>query len=430
MTRSQQALLLRNVGVLVTCDPELGDGPLGLIRDAAVLCRGGRIEYAGPSANLPESSGREPVTLDLDGHIVTPGLIDCHTHLVYAGDRLDDFEARLRGEPYGRLSQRGGGILSTVSATRAASDELLLDLAEARIEHMVAGGVTTIEVKSGYGLDTRHELRLLETIRKADRRSIAELIPTFLGAHTFPAEARRSAAARRAYVDSVVEEMLPAVVEDGLARFCDVFIEEGAFSLAEGRRILEKAKDLGLGLKVHAEQITHTGAADLAAELGAVSAEHLEQVSDAALEKMAAAGTIAVLLPGAAMILRDDMVDAARLREAGVAMAVATDMNPGTSPTHNLLLMAQLAVLGSRLTLDEGLLSVTAVAAQALGLGEDRGRIRAGMRADLALFRTRDQRELLYYLGAGLCSGVVKSGHYHRIEAARPGRLRPWQTGR
>jgi len=430
MTRPQEALLLRNVGVLVTCDPELGEGPLGLIPDAAVLCRSGRIEFAGPASDLPELGGQEPVTLDLDGHIVTPGLIDCHTHLVYAGDRLDDFEARLRGESYGAVGERGGGILSTVAATRAASDDLLLDLADARIEHMVSGGVTTIEVKSGYGLDTRQELRILETIRRADRRNIAELIPTFLGAHTFPVEARRSDEARQAYVDAVVNDMLPAVAEAKLARFCDVFIEEGAFTLAEGRRILEKARDLGLGLKVHAEQITQTGAADLAAELGAISAEHLEQVSDEALAKMAEAGTVAVLLPGAALVLRDQMVDARRLRKAGVAMAVATDMNPGTSPTHNLLLMVQLAVLGSRLTLDEGLLSVTSVAAQALGLKEDRGRLRAGLRADLALFRARDPRELIYYLGAGLCSGVVKNGHYHRIDAARPGRLRPWQVGR
>ena len=430
MSRSQETLLLRNVGVLVTCDPEAGEGPLGLIRDAAVLCRAGRIDFAGPQSELPELGREEPVTLDLDGHIVTPGLIDCHTHLVYAGDRLDDFESRLRGESYGALSAQGGGILSTVAATRAASDELLLDLAEARIEHMVSNGVTTIEVKSGYGLNTRQELRLLETIRLADRRNIAELIPTFLGAHTFPVEARRSAEARAAYVDLVVEEMLPMVAAEKLAQFCDVFIEEGAFTLEEGRRILQKAKDLGLGLKVHAEQITHTGSAELAAEMGAVSAEHLERVSDEALAAMAAAGTVAVLLPGAATVLRDEMVDASRLREAGVAMAVATDMNPGTSPTHNLLLMAQLAVLGSGMTMDEGLLGVTAVAARALGLENDRGRVCAGLRADLALFRARDPRELLFYLGAGLCSGVVKNGHYHRIEAARPGRLRPWQVGR
>ena len=408
----------------------MGEGPLGLIRNAAVLCRGGRIEYAGPQADLPVPEGVEPVTLDLDGHVVTPGLIDCHTHLVYAGDRLDDFESRLGGESYGALSERGGGILSTVMATRAASDELLLDLAEARIEHLVSGGVTTIEVKSGYGLELQHEVRLLETIREADRRNIAELIPTFLGAHSLPVEARRSPQARAAYVDSVVNDMLPIVAEQKLARFCDVFIDEGAFTVDEGRRVLEKARSLGLGLKVHAEQITHTGAADLAAELGAVSAEHLERVSDEGLRRMADAGVVAVLLPGAATILRDDMVDAVRLREAGVPIAVATDLNPGTSPTHNLLLMVQMAVLGSRMTIDEGLLSVTAVAARALGLEADRGRVRPGLRADLALFRAKDPRELLYYLGAGLCSGVVKNGHYHRIEAARPGRLRPWQVGR
>ena len=429
MSPGQEALLLRNVGVLVTCDPELGEGPLGLIRDAAVLCRGTRIEYAGPEADLPDLGHDEPITFDIDGHIVTPGLIDCHTHLVFAGDRLDDYEARLRGDSYSEISARGGGILSTVRATRAASEELLLDLAEARVEQMVAQGVTTIEVKSGYGLDTRHEIRLLETIRAADRLNIAELIPTFLGAHTFPVEARRSDEARAAYVDTVVEDMLPAVAEGKLANFCDVFIEEGAFSLAEGRRILEKAKELGLGLKVHAEQITQTGAADLAAELGAVSAEHLEQVSDEALAAMAQAGTVAVLLPGAATVLRDEMVDASRLRSAGVPIAVATDMNPGTSPTHNLLLMAQLAVLGSGLTMQEGLLSVTSVAARALGLQDDRGRVRSGLRADLALFRARDPRELLYHLGSSLCSAVVKSGHYHRVEAARPGRLRLRQTG-
>ena len=414
----------------MTCDPELGEGPLGLIRGAAVLCRGARIEYSGPEAGLPDLRGEEPVTLDLDGHIVTPGLIDCHTHLVFAGDRLDDFEARLRGDGYGAIGDRGGGILSTVRATRAATDELLLDLAEGRVEQMVAQGVTTIEVKSGYGLDTRHELRLLETIRATDRRAIPELVPTFLGAHTLPIEARRSAKARADYVDLVVEEMLPAVVEQELAVFCDVFIEEGAFTLDEGRRVLETARDLGLGLKVHAEQLSNTGAANLAAELGAVSAEHLEQVSDEAIEALAAAGTVAVLLPGAATILRDEMVDAGRLRRGGVSMAVATDLNPGTSPTHNLLLMAQLAVLGSRMTMQEALLSITSVAAKALKLEHDRGTIRAGMRADLALFRVRDPRELLYYFGASLCSAVVKSGHYHRVEAPRPGRIRPWQAGR
>ncbi len=418
------SLLLRGVGVLVTNDPEAGEGPLGIVRDAAVLCEGGRIAYVGPERDLPEVDGDEPQTLDLDGHLVTPGLIDCHTHLVYAGDRLDDFEARLAGDTYAAISERGGGILSTVRATRAASDELLCDLAEARVEQAVAHGVTTIEVKSGYGLDTHHELRMLKAVRSANRRAIADLVPTFLGAHALPVEARRSDAARRRYVDVVVEEMLPAVVDEDLAKFCDVFIEEGAFTLEEGRRVLEAARDLGLGLKVHAEQMTCTGSAELAAELGAVSAEHLEHVSDAGMAAMAAAGTVAVLLPGAAFFLRDWMTDGRKLTDAGVRCAVATDLNPGTSPTNNLPLMAQMGVLGCQLTLQEAILAVTAHAAAALGL-EDRGVLRAGAAADLAMWRCRDARELLYHFGIAPCSGVVKRGRYYRVEAPRPGRFRP-----
>ena len=417
------SLLLRGVGALVTCDPDRGDGPLGLVRDAAVLCRSGRIEYVGPERDLPPTADEEPLTIDLDGHLVTPGLIDCHTHLVYAGDRLDDFEARLTGDTYAELLARGGGILSTVRATRAASDELLRDLAEARVEQAVAHGVTTMEVKSGYGLDLGDELRILEVVRDANRRAIADLVPTFLGAHALPVEARRSDAARGRYLDLVVEEMLPAVVEQNLARFCDVFIEEGAFSLEEGRRILTAAKDLGLGLKVHAEQLTCTGAAELAAELGAVSAEHLEHTSPEGIARLAEAGTVAVLLPGAAFFLRDWMADGRKFADAGVKVAVATDLNPGSSPTNNLPLMAQMGVLGCQLTLDEAILAITAHAAAALDL-QDRGVLKPGMLADLAFWRCRDPRELLYHFGIAPCSGVVKGGRYFKVEAPRPGRFR------
>ena len=416
-----ESLLLRGVGVLVTCDPEI-PGPLGLITDAAVLCHGDRIVYAGPQSDLPRRSGEEPLTLDLDGHLVTPGLVDCHTHLVYAGDRLDDFEGRLRGEGYGEIAARGGGILSTVAATRAASDELLLDLADSRVEHAAAHGITTIEVKSGYGLSTEHELRLLRMIQAADQRNIVDLVPTFLGAHALPLEARGSDAARRRYVDQVVGEMLPRVAEGRLARFCDVFVERGAFTVAEGRRVLEAAAELGLGLKVHADQLTSCGGAELAAEMGAVSAEHLEKVSDAGLEAMAAAGTIAVLLPGAAFFLRDRFADGRRFFDAGVDVAVATDLNPGTSPINNLLLMAQMAVLGSRLTIAEAIRGVTDVAARAVGL-HDRGVIREGKKADLALWRCRDPRELIYRFGSAPCSGVIKNGRYHRVETPRAGRV-------
>jgi imidazolonepropionase len=350
-------------------------------------------------------------------------LIDCHTHLVYAGDRLDDFEARLRGDTYTALLARGGGILSTVRATRAASDELLLDLAGARVEQAVAHGVTTLEVKSGYGLDLRHELRMLQVVKDANKLAIADLIPTFLGAHALPVEARRSPAARERYLTEVIEEMLPAVVEGKLARFCDVFIEEGAYTLDEGRRVLEAARELGLGLKIHAEQMTCTGSAELAAELGAVSAEHLEHASDEGIAALAEAGTVAVLLPGAAFFLRDSMPDARRFVKAGVRVAVATDLNPGSSPTNNLPLMAQMGVLGCQLTLDEAILAITSHAAAALDL-KDRGVLKPGMLADLAFWRCRDPRELLYHFGIAPCSGVVKGGRYFRVEAPRPGRFR------
>lgn len=407
----------------MTCDPELGDGPLGLVRDAAVLCIGDRIEYVGPEAELPRLHGDEPLTLDLDGCVVTPGLIDCHTHLVHAGERLDDFEGRLEGESYAAQAERGGGILSTVRATRAASTEQLLALTTARADAAAAHGVTTIEVKSGYGLSVDEEVRLLEVVKLAKRQCLPDLVPTFLGAHTFPASARASADARAKYVDEVVREMLPAVATKGLAKFCDVFIDEGAFTLDEGRRVLEKARELGFGLKVHAEQITCTGAAELAGELGAVSAEHLEQVSEAGLRAMARAGTVAVLLPGAALVLRDEPAQCDRLRAYRIPMAVATDHNPGTSPTDNLMLMAQLQVLQGGMTLDEAILAVTTHAARALGLERERGRLAPGMRADIALFRCRDPRELLYRIGASQCTGIVRDGVYHRIEAARPGLL-------
>ena len=412
-------LLVRNIGTLVTCDAEVGRGPLGLLERAAVLCEGDRVSYVGPEEYLPSVSGEEPITIDMGGQLVTPGLVDAHTHSLYGGDRLDDFEARLGGDSYVDIGKRGGGILSTVAATTAASVETLVDLLDTRCQEASAQGVTTIEVKSGYGLEMAAELRMLEVINEADRRTTAELVPTFLGAHVLPVAARRSNEARAEHVRHIVEDMLPAVVEGRLARFCDVFIDQGAYTADEGRLILEAARELGLGLKVHAEQLTQTGAAALAAELGATSAEHLERTSDEALRAMAEAGTVAVLLPGASLFLREPFTDANRFRDAGVAMAVATDRNPGSSPTNSLLFAAQLAVLGCGMTIPEALRGITTHAARALGLHRDRGMVRPGMRADLAMFRCHDPRELIYELGASLCTGVVKDGLFHRVEMAR-----------
>lgn len=416
-------LLLRNIGLLITCDGPTSE-PLGVIRDAAVYCDGGRIKYAGPEAQLPPIAGQEPTTVDCDGQLVLPGLVDCHTHLVYAGDRLGDFSQRLAGESYAAIAARGGGILSTVRATRAATDEELLELAEARVEGLACRGVTTIEVKSGYGLSVRDEVRLLEIVQRLARRSVPELVPTFLGAHSFPAEARGTEHGRRAYVDSIVRDMIPEVARRGLARFCDAFVDRGVFTVAEARRILECARLAGLRIKVHAEQLEHTGAAQLAAELGAVSAEHLEHADRADLEALAAAGTVAVLLPGANFFLRESFVDARAMRDSGLRVALATDLNPGTSPTDHLLLMAQMGVLGCGLSVDDAILAITTHAAAALGLDEDRGRIRQGLRADLALFRGRDVRGLIYELGASPCLAIVKDGRYVRVESPRLGTLR------
>jgi imidazolonepropionase len=421
---TQGSLLLRNIGTLVTCDPAAGEGPLGVIFRAAVLCRGPRIAYVGPEDRLPSLGWDEPVTLDLDGQVVLPGLVDAHTHLVFAGDRLQDFSSRLAGDTYAAIAARGGGILSTVRATRAAPDEELRELAEARVEALATRGVTTIEVKSGYGLDTAHELRLLETVRAVGRRCVPDLVPTFLGAHSFPEEHRGSTEAKERYVDRVVAEMLPQVVQRGLARFCDVFVDEGVFSVPQGRRILEAARAMGLPVKVHAEQLRRTGAARLAAELSAVSAEHLEHATDEDLRALAEAGTVAVLLPGASFFLREPFVEAGRFREHGVRVALATDLNPGSSPTDNLLLMAQMGVLGCGMTVEEAILAITAHGAAALGLDGDRGRLTAGRRADLAFFRVRDPRELIYQLGAAPCVGLVKDGRYVRVEGSRLGTLR------
>lgn len=423
-SKGEPGLLLRNVGVLVTCDPSRGGGALGIVQNAAVLCDGGRVQFAGPECELPRVAGDEPITVDCDGQLVCPGLVDCHTHLVYAGQRLSDFTGRLAGDSYAAIAARGGGILSTVAATRAASDDELLALAEARVEGLACRGVTTIEVKSGYGLSVRDELRLLEIVRMLGRRSVPELVPTFLGAHSFPPGARDNENARRAYVDSIVREMIPEVARRGLARFCDAFIDRGVFTVAEGRRILETARLAGLGIKVHAEQLERTGASRLAAELGAASAEHLEHADDGDLEALAEAGTVAVLLPGANFFLRESFVDARRLKQVGVRVALATDLNPGTSPTDHLLLMAQMGVLGCGLSVEEALLAITTEAAAALGLEQDRGRVRVGLRADLALFRVRDVRSLIYELGASPCLGIVKDGRYVRVESPRLGTLR------
>jgi len=381
-----------------------------VIDNGAVVCGGDRILWVGREGEWPDglAPGEGAEVVDAGGGVVMPGLVDCHTHLVFAGSRAGEFAARLEGATYEEILAAGGGILGTVAATRASSLDELTGRARGRMRQLLACGVTTVEVKSGYGLDLATELKLLEAARSLGEEGPQDVVPTFLGAHAVPPERREE---RQRYVEEVIEEMIPAVVEQGLARFCDVFCEPGlAFDVEESRRVLAAARRAGLGLKVHADQLTAGGGGRLAGELGATSAEHLEFVDEAGIAAMARAGTVAVLLPGAAYFLDAPAPPVEALREGNVPIALATDLNPGSSPTANLLLMASMACVRWRMTVTAALTAITANAAAALGLGADRGRLEPGMRADIAVFDVPDHRDLVYWFGHAPGRVVVKDG--------------------
>lgn len=364
----------------------------------ALRIAGERITWIGPAAEAPDGE-------DLAGAIVLPGLVDCHTHSIFGGTRVDDFERRLRGDSYTSILEAGGGIHSTVRGTTAASDEELLASLRARLDGMRAGGVTCVEIKSGYGLSPGAEARMLRLAREA--AGPTEVVTTFLGAHALP-----PGRSRDAYVDEVVGPQLAACRP--YADAIDVYCDRGAFTLAEAERILRAGRAAGLGLRIHAEQVTFTGAAAMAARLGALSADHLEHLDDDGVAAMAQAGTVAVLLPGAMVYLRDPPPPVARLRTAGVRMAVATDFNPGSSPIRDLLTCATLACLSLGLSVHEALAAITVHAAAALGR-PDLGRIRPGSLANLAVFRPppgepADVRVLVQYLGGHRAERVFSRG--------------------
>lgn len=397
--------LLLTGGRVVTCE---GDAPL-TAHAIDVGIAGGRIAHLGEGA----PPARE--VLDVSGLLLLPGLVDPHTHLVFAGSRVDEFARRMAGASYGEIAAEGGGIAATVRRTREASDDELWALAKARVEALRVHGVTSVEIKSGYGLSTEHELRLLRVARRVAQEGLARVRTTFLGAHALPPERRDD---RERYVEEVVQEQLPAVAESGLADACDVYCDEGAFTLAEARRVLERAHALGLAVRAHVGQFADLGGAELAAELGALSADHLEEVSDRGLEALARAGTVAVLLPGAWRTLRQAAPRAERFRAAGVSVAVGTDLNPGTSPTTDLPLMASLAVRDAGLTTEEAVLAITRNAARAAGF--DAGTLRLGGPADIAAFALSDARALPYAFGGLQASLVLLAGRVlMRREAPR-----------
>lgn len=390
-----------------------GRGPsaeerLGRIARGAVAARGDRIVWVGLESELHTAVVvRDDATrIEARDATVLPGLVDCHTHLVFAGDRTHELARKMAGESYQSIAAQGGGIMSSVRATRAASEETLLALASERARKLRSHGVTSVECKSGYGLELDAEARCLRVGRALGRSGIVRTTTTFLGAHVVPAEHR---AERGRYLDELCDRMMPMVAREGLADACDVYLDEGAFDLDEARRVLTCARHAGLALRLHAGQFRDFGGGELAAELGALSADHLEVTSDAGLGAMSGAGVVGVLLPGAWRTLRQTPPDAARFRRAGLAMAVATDCNPGTSPTTDLWLCAALAVRDAGMTIEEALLAVTVNAARAAGLA-DRGQLRAGMLADLAVFPHADARALPYWMGDVHASHVVIGG--------------------
>jgi imidazolonepropionase len=372
-----------------------GLGPYGTIEPAAIAALDGRIAWVGSHADLPDFETAE--TVDLDGRWVTPGLIDCHTHLVYAGDRAGEFEQRLEGASYAEIARAGGGIVATVRATRDASEEELVVQSRPRLAALMAEGVTTVEVKSGYGLDAENEVKMLRSARRLGAEAPVTVVTSFLGAHALPPEAGDD---KEGYIDEVCLSQLPAVHGEGLADAVDGFCETIAFTPGQIRRLFEAARALGLPVKLHAEQLSNQGGAALAAEFGALSADHLEYLDVAGVAAMAAAGTVAVLLPGAFYFLRDTQVPPIdHLRRHGVAMAVATDCNPGSSPLTSLLLAMNMAATLFRLTPEEALAGVTRNAARALGLAREAGTLEAGKWCDLAVWDIERPAELAYRMG-------------------------------
>ena len=378
----------------------------GAIRDAAVGVSGDRIAWVGPRGDLG-SDVEATTVLSCAGDWLLPGLIDCHTHLVYAGNRANEFERRLNGATYADIAREGGGIAATVRATRAASESDLAQESMPRLASLASEGVTTVEIKSGYGLDTATEAKQLRVARRLGAEAGVDVRTTLLAAHSLPAE---YAGRADDYIDYVCRETIPAIAAQGLADAVDAFCESIAFTRAQTERVFRAARLQGLPVKVHADQLSDMDSARLAAQFGALSADHLEHTSDAGIAAMAASGTVAVVLPGAFYALRETKLPPiTALRDAGVPVAISTDCNPGTSPVTSLVLMVSMACTLFRLTPEEALRGVTVNAARALGL-HDRGVIAPGKRADLARFRIAEPAELAYRIGGNACRGVVRAG--------------------
>ena len=381
-----------------------------MIQNGALAVRRGKILWVGRTEEISGkfSLSRDGREIDATGKVVMPGLIDAHTHLVFAGSRENEFEQRIQGLSYQEIAERGGGILSTVEATRHSSFDELLSLGARRLDRMLSKGVTTVEAKSGYGLSLQDEMKILRVMKALRENHPVELVPTFLGAHTFPKEFRED---RARYVDLLTQEMIPQVAQESLAEFCDVFCEEKAFTLAESKKILETGKQYGLKPKIHADQLSSGGGAELAAEVGAYSADHLEFASPEGIRKMAETGVTAVLLPGASFFLSMQKYPPAReMIEQGVAVSLATDLNPGSSMTESLPMIMTMGCTMYRLLPREVIQATTIHAAKSMGRQREIGSLEVGKQADLLVLDIPNYRYLPYHFGVDHVEAVIKKG--------------------
>jgi imidazolonepropionase len=385
---------------------------VGVIRDGAILVRNGMIVAVGPSSKVEKlTESKKAERVDVGGRVVLPGFVDAHTHLIHAASRAEEYELKIRGASYEEIARKGGGILNSVRKLRAATAEELKNRARGFLGQFAENGTTTIEAKSGYGLDVISELRILSLHKELNTEQPLEIVSTFLGAHVVPEEFRGKSGGTRQYLQLLTEELIPEVAEDGLAEFCDVFCERGAFSVADSRRVLAAGKARGLVARVHAEQLSHTGATRMGMEMNAASCDHLEYLQAADIRALGKSRTVATLLPGCDFHLGLDRYAPARqLIDAGAIVALATDFNPGTSPTLNMAMILSLACSLLRMTPAEAIAAATINAAYSLGREKRIGSIEVGKQADLAVFEVADYREIPYYFGVNTCWMTMKRG--------------------
>jgi len=405
------ALAILHASQLVTLagpkGPRSGEemSELAIIRDGGMLMRDGNIGVVGPSDEVKEKAG-DVESVDAGGRVVLPGFVDAHTHLVFAGDRLDDFERRARGETYEEIARAGGGIWSTVTRTRVASDADLLEKAKKHANWFLQSGTTTVEAKSGYGLTVEDELKILRVIQRLNRETPLECVPTFLGAHAIPHDSSPDE-----YVDLIINEMLPRVAQENLAEFCDIFCERGYFDVAQSRKILTAAKNLGLKLRGHVDQLTNSGGAKLLGELGAMTADHLEKTDEQGIAALKSTNVQPVLLPGSVYALGSTSYPRAReMIDTGLAVVLATDFNPGSSPTVSMPMILSLACTQMKMSPAEAITASTINAAYSLGRGEKAGSLEPGKLANFSVFDCEDYRELAYWFGFSRAHSVYVRG--------------------